>query len=151
MKLPRRFITHALLAAILAAASSAFAAPAARRIYVPARNVPSGVSPELADSLVLEAEQGLERFRLDASSRPPSAPAPNADQFVTLQKQRVRVTVDWRDPSSGRSGRAYALPQEDRFSFFYYDDPNNPEIFVKVLDFTSASPFLIFLRGLDFF
>lgn len=138
---------------VAGAALAAFTALAATpRIHVPANRIPDGISPELVDSLVFQAEQGLERFRMQAVARQGvNVSAPNTSQFVTLQKQRIKVTIDWKDPGSGRSGRAYALPQADTFSFFYYDDPKNPEIFVKVLDFGNTSPFLIFYAGLTSF
>jgi len=139
----------ALTAAL--ASSTVFAATPTRRIHIPVQNVPDGVSPELVDTLLVEAEHRLEQFRIDASSGPTSVPSIKAEQSVTLQRQRVKVSIDWRDPGSGRSGRAYALPQADPFSFFYYDDPINPEIFVKVLDFGNTSPFLIFYAGLTSF
>lgn len=145
-----RFLSLSILACIGLAASTA-TATAAHRIHVPPQNMPAGVSPELVENMVTDAEQALERYRQASFSPPASLNAPNTSQFVTLQRQRVKVTIDWRDPGSGRSGRAYALPQADTFSFFYYDDPNNPEIFVKVLDFGNTSPFLIFYAGLTSF
>jgi PKD repeat protein len=72
-------------------------------------------------------------------------------QGVTLSRNRVLVTVDWRNPYGGESGRAYAIPQDDKFAFFYYSDRTNPEIFVKVLDFGSGTA-LCFVGGLtDFY
>jgi uncharacterized repeat protein (TIGR03803 family) len=72
-------------------------------------------------------------------------------QQLLLSKGRVGVTVDWRNPYSGETGTAYVLPQDDKFGFLYYSDPNNPEVFVKVLDFGSGSA-LCFVGGLtDFY
>jgi hypothetical protein len=76
---------------------------------------------------------------------------PAANQQLLLSKGRVGVTVDWRNPYSGETGTAYVLPQDDKFGFLYYSDPNNPEVFVKVLDFGSGSA-LCFVGGLtDFY
>jgi hypothetical protein len=70
---------------------------------------------------------------------------------LVLAGSRVKVTVDWRNPYSGETGTAYVLPQDDKFGFFYYADPSNPEVFVKVLDFGSGSA-LCFVGGLtDFY
>jgi photosystem II stability/assembly factor-like uncharacterized protein len=72
-------------------------------------------------------------------------------QGLKLSQNRVLVTVDWQNPYSGQWGTAYAIPQDDKFAFFYYSDPNNPEVFVKVLDFGSGSA-LCFVGGLtDFY
>ncbi|MFI5180857.1 MAG: WD40/YVTN/BNR-like repeat-containing protein [Thermoanaerobaculia bacterium] len=72
-------------------------------------------------------------------------------QGLTLSRSRVLVTVDWQNPYSGQRGTAYALPQNDQMGFFYYTDPNNPEVFAKVLDFGSGSA-LCFVGGLtDFY
>ena len=146
-----RLAVTAFVACVALSASTALAATTPHRIHVSAQNVPDGVSPDLVDSLLVEAEHRLEQFRIDASSGSTSVPSIKAEQSVTLQRQRVKVSIDWRDPGSGRSGRAYALPQADPFSFFYYDDPINSEIFVKVLDFGSTTPFLIFYAGLTSF
>ncbi|MFI5180061.1 MAG: neprosin family prolyl endopeptidase [Thermoanaerobaculia bacterium] len=74
-----------------------------------------------------------------------------APQGVMLSQNRVLITVDWRNPYSGESGTAYAIPQDDKFAFFFYSDPTNPEVFVKVLDFGAGSA-LCFVGGLtDFY
>jgi hypothetical protein len=51
----------------------------------------------------------------------------------------------------GLRGEALALPQKDHFGFFYFSDRNNPEVFVKVLDFGSDRPYLVFYAGLTDF
>jgi photosystem II stability/assembly factor-like uncharacterized protein len=72
-------------------------------------------------------------------------------QGVTLSQNRVLVTVDWQNPYSGERGTAYVIPQDDKFAFFYYSDPDNPEVFVKVLDFGAGNA-LCFVGGLtDFY
>jgi hypothetical protein len=42
------------------------------------------------------------------------------------------------------------VPQQDGFGFFYFSDPNNPEVFVKVLDFGGGGA-LCFVGGLSDF
>jgi hypothetical protein len=80
-----------------------------------------------------------------------SAPPSAVPQVVTLSSGRVSVTVDWRNPYSLQSGRAYAIPMAGQYGFFYYTDPANPEVFVKVLDFGSGGA-LVFVGGLtDFY
>ncbi len=74
-----------------------------------------------------------------------------APQSLAFSSGRVSVTVDWRSPYSGESGRAYGIPKADPFGFFYYVDPNNPEVFVKVLDFGDGNA-RVFVGGLtDFY
>jgi hypothetical protein len=74
-----------------------------------------------------------------------------AAQSLTLSQNRVQVVVEWRSQYSGQSGTAFAIPQQDGFGFFYFTDPGNPEVFVKVLDFGQGGA-LCFVGGLsDFF
>ncbi|MCC6130937.1 MAG: hypothetical protein IT186_13520 [Acidobacteria bacterium] len=73
-----------------------------------------------------------------------------AIQDLVLSKGRVRVTVDWKSQYSGESGVAYGIPQKDQFGFFYFTDPNNPEVFTKVLDFESGYA-ICFVSGLSDF
>lgn len=64
---------------------------------------------------------------------------------------RVAVRVSYRNQYTGERGFARPIPQDDRFGFFYFSNPENPEVFVKVLDFGSTSPFLLFYAGLTDF
>jgi hypothetical protein len=74
-----------------------------------------------------------------------------APQSLALSSGRVSVTVDWRNPYSGETGRAYGIPKADPFGFFYYTDASNPEVFVKVLDFGDGIA-RVFVGGLtDFY
>ncbi|MFI5180843.1 MAG: hypothetical protein ACHQPI_05595 [Thermoanaerobaculia bacterium] len=81
------------------------------------------------------------------TAEPPAAPP----QSLAFSSGRVAVTVDWRNPYSGDAGRAHGFLKADQFGFFYYTDPNDPEVFVKVLDFGAGSA-LVFVGGLtDFY
>jgi PKD repeat protein len=74
-----------------------------------------------------------------------------APQSLALSSGRVSVIVDWRNPYSGETGRAYGIPKADPFGFFYYTDRDNPEVFVKVLDFGDGIA-RVFVGGLtDFY
>lgn len=77
-----------------------------------------------------------------------SAPVPAAGSELVLSRGAVAVSVTWRSQYTGQTGQASPLPQKDEFGFFYFSDPNNPEVFVKVLDFGEASPYLLFYAGL---
>ncbi len=72
-------------------------------------------------------------------------------QQLYLSNAHVRVDVTWRSQYTGQTGTAYALPQSDNFGYFYFSDKSNPEVFVKVLDFGSTSPYLLFYAGLTDF
>ncbi len=63
----------------------------------------------------------------------------------------VAVTVTWRSQYTGQTGQATALPQTSEFGYFYFSSPTNPEVFVKVLDWGSQAPYLIFWAGLTDF
>ncbi len=72
-------------------------------------------------------------------------------QRLALSRSRVRVDVTWRSQYTGATGTAFALPQSDNFGYFYFSDRANPEVFVKVLDFGTNSPYLLFYAGLTDF
>jgi hypothetical protein len=67
---------------------------------------------------------------------------------LLLSSDHVGVEVAYRDQRTGKSGVATALPQRDAFGYFYFFDAQNPEVFVKVLDFGPSRPFLLFWGGL---
>ncbi|MCK6685246.1 MAG: PKD domain-containing protein [Thermoanaerobaculia bacterium] len=79
-------------------------------------------------------------LRLEAATSP-----------VLLSGGGIAVDVLWRSQYSGQGGRAMAIPQGDRFAYFYFSDPSNPEVFVKVLDFGADKPYLLFYAGLTDF
>ncbi|MCK6683279.1 MAG: PKD domain-containing protein [Thermoanaerobaculia bacterium] len=76
---------------------------------------------------------------------------PAAATSIILQQNRIRVSVAWKSQYTGQSGDAWVIPQTDEFAYFYFSDPGNPEVFVKVLDFGEPSPFLAFYSGLTDF
>jgi photosystem II stability/assembly factor-like uncharacterized protein len=91
----------------------------------------------------------LDRTEMEKLASPEEAPVPLADaQSLALSQGRVSVVVEWRSQYNGQTGIAYALPQKDEFGFFYFTDPNNPEVFAKVLDFGADRPYLVFYAGL---
>jgi hypothetical protein len=60
---------------------------------------------------------------------------------------RVTVGVTWVNPYSGIGGTAGVLPQNDEFAYFYYSDPKNPEVFVKVLGDNNPDYIQLFVGG----
>lgn len=67
---------------------------------------------------------------------------------------RVSVSATWRNPYSGQTGTALpTFPQNgqfsfnDEFAFFYFSDPANPEIFVKVLGANNPDYIQLFVGG----
>ncbi|MCK6682751.1 MAG: hypothetical protein L6R30_10085 [Thermoanaerobaculia bacterium] len=73
---------------------------------------------------------------------------PSAAHELLLSNGGVAVSVSWKSQYSGQTGQGTPLPQKDSFGYFYFSDRSNPEVFVKVLDFGPASPYLLFFAGL---
>lgn len=74
--------------------------------------------------------------------------AQDASTKMFLSGGHVSVQVSYWDQYTGKGGSAFAVPQDDGFGYFYFTDPSNPEVSVKVLDFGAASPYLLFCGGL---
>lgn len=75
---------------------------------------------------------------------------PIASRELVLSKGRIRATIEWRSQYNGQSGNAFALPQKDEFGYLYFSDPNNPEVFVKCLDFGSGKAIILVGGVTDF-
>jgi hypothetical protein len=56
---------------------------------------------------------------------------PNA---LCLNTGRFKVTATWMNQFDGSSGTAVAIPSTDSTGFFYFTDPSNYELVVKILD-----------------
>ncbi len=56
------------------------------------------------------------------------------DRTLCLQDSRFRVDVTWHDPRSGATGTASAIPQTSDTGAFWFFNPDNLEVTVKVLD-----------------
>lgn len=68
-----------------------------------------------------------------------TVPGPTQNPAVLpLGGNRFRITLDATDQRTGRRGVGIAIPQNDLFGYFsipeLVGDPNNPEVFVKMLD-----------------
>lgn len=111
--------------------------------FVDTANLPQGIVKD-EQGMTLE-ELGFTYSRLIAEAREELAAA---SEELLLSRGRVRVTVNWRNQYSGETGTGKALPKKDEFGFFYFTDPNNPEVFVKALDFGADRAFLLFYAGL---
>ena len=70
--------------------------------------------------------------RVRSLSYTPSDPSPSP--CATLAGDRFQVRVDWSVPSENRSGVATASPVTDDTGSFWFFDPANVELVVKVLD-----------------
>ncbi len=80
-----------------------------------------------------------------------TTPCAPGSATICLQSSRVKVAVSWQSQYNGQSGQAVPIPQNDGFAYFYFSDANNPEVFVKVLDFGSGGA-LCFVGSLtDFY
>jgi hypothetical protein len=56
------------------------------------------------------------------------------DRTLCLLDSRFHVDVTWRDPRSGKTGTASAIPQTSDTGGFWFFNPDNLELTVKVLD-----------------
>jgi hypothetical protein len=56
-----------------------------------------------------------------------------------LLGDRFRVEVEWTDQRSGDSGVGTAVPGTDRSGFFWFFEPQNIELVVKILDGRQAN------------
>jgi len=60
---------------------------------------------------------------------------PNSDVTLCMLNGRFRVTMSWTNQYNGVSGVGRAVRNSDLTGFFYFDDPQNLELMVKILDF----------------
>lgn len=59
---------------------------------------------------------------------------------LALRNERFAATVRWRDPNgSGRQGIGHALPLSSASGIFWFFDPDNVELVVKVIDGTVSN------------
>ena len=83
----------------------------------------------------------------------PTAPAPTCvagANHLCLNRGRFRVSIEWRTPA-GETGLGRAVPGGADAGSFWFFGPNNPEVFVKVLDACKPSlnrRFWVFAAGL---
>jgi hypothetical protein len=56
------------------------------------------------------------------------------DRTLCLLGSRFRAEVTWRDPRSGKTGTASTIPQTSDTGGFWFFNPDNLELTVKVLD-----------------
>jgi hypothetical protein len=61
------------------------------------------------------------------------------DQFtLCLLNRRFRVQVNWENQFDGSSGGGSAIASTDSTGFFYFTDPSNYELIIKILNFGSV-------------
>jgi hypothetical protein len=83
---------------------------------------------------------------------PPPGPGNCPADTLCLLNGRFRVTATWENQFNGASGAAHvprrnnALPASfyNLSGFLYFDDPNNIELIVKILDFGSENVIKVF-------
>jgi hypothetical protein len=79
-----------------------------------------------------------------------------ASDRLCLNGSRFRATLTARDPRTGNTAPGVSIPQGNIFGYFALpgltSDPNNPEVFVKVVDGRSFNGFYwVFFSGLTDF
>jgi len=58
--------------------------------------------------------------------------------YLVLAQGRFLVKVDWQNQFSGTSGSGVPIPASDSTGFFYFTDPSNYELVVKILEINGA-------------
>jgi hypothetical protein len=95
----------------------------------PSAGAASFSSPELP--LALDPETPV-----SAAGEPAASGCVEDDRTLCLLSHRYRVSVDWHDQHNNVSGRGFAIPRTDQTGTFWFFDPRNVELVVKVLDGT---------------
>ena len=67
---------------------------------------------------------------------------------MLLSQGRVAVSVTWRNQWNGTSGVGTPVKQLDQYGYFWFTGADNPEVFVKVLDFNNPA-YLVFHAALS--
>lgn len=70
-----------------------------------------------------------------------------AGRTLLLGDGRFLVTVDWQDPFNGGSGRGHAIQETADTGGFWFFDPANQELTVKVLDARTVNGHFWFFYG----
>jgi hypothetical protein len=60
---------------------------------------------------------------------------PTRGQELSLLRGRFRVAVDWHNQFNDQRGVGVPLPASDLGGYFYFTDPSNIELMIKMLDF----------------
>jgi len=99
----------------------------------------SGLEPGTAYAFHVRAENGFgdSAFtpEVAATTAVPGGPCVAGAQTLCLLGRRFSVQAAWENQFNGASGRAFAIPSTDSTGFFYFTDPTNFELIVKILNF----------------
>ncbi len=80
-------------------------------------------------------------YKKSGSAPPPrptaGCPAGTPPNTLCLLNGRFRVTGTWRNQFDGSTGVTVPIRNTDVSGFFYYNDPSNVELIMKILDFGS--------------
>jgi ELWxxDGT repeat protein len=93
----------------------------------------------LDDRILVSAtrsDTGRELFAVDRAALQRSC---RADDATLCLHERFEVSVDWLAPETGAHGRATAVPFTTESGSFWFFDPDNVELVVKILDGTALT------------
>jgi hypothetical protein len=66
------------------------------------------------------------------------SPANPGGNTLSLNNGRFTVEASWANQFNGTSGTAFAMPISDSTGFFYFTDPSNFELIVKILNINNV-------------
>lgn len=69
-----------------------------------------------------------------ATTAPAAAKCRGGSGTLCLQKGRFQVTAEWRDPGSGQTGKAGAMPLSQASGGFDFGNSGNPELVTKIIN-----------------
>ncbi|REK09506.1 MAG: hypothetical protein DWQ36_06500 [Acidobacteria bacterium] len=97
--------------------------------------------PAISDDAVLlsawRPDVGRELFGLDRAAL--QRPCAATDHTLCLGDDRFLVEAEWLDRATGRRARANAVPFREDTGLFWFFEPDNVELVVKVLDGTAMN------------
>jgi hypothetical protein len=84
---------------------------------------------------LIKTTDGGASWWLLTSPPPPPGPCRQDTQTLCLLGERFKVEASWVNQFNGTSGAAAAISSTESTGFFYFFDPSNDELIVKILDF----------------
>jgi hypothetical protein len=108
-------------------------APGQEKTFTLHIQAPAAPSTYVTDWRMVREGQGWFGATLSKSVTVAAAPAAQ-QRTLALLGGRYGVEVSWRDQHNNRAGFGRAIPSSDQSGYFWFFDPSNVELVVKMLD-----------------